>query len=66
VISVGVAKAQHQPPRDIAAEGVDQLLLHEAHRGSAQDDDTLIVQADDAEVRPEVEQLGQLKAIDVR
>ena len=65
MIAVGVTEAQHQPARDVAAERVDQLLLHEAHRGGAQDDDALIVEADDAEIRPEIEQLGQLKPIDV-
>jgi hypothetical protein len=65
VVAVGVAEAQHHAARDVAAEGVDQLLLHEAHRGGAQDDDTLIVKANDAEVGPEVEQLGQLKTVDV-
>ena len=65
VIAVRVAEAQHQPARHIAAKGVDQLLLHEAHRRGAQDDDPLIVEADDAEVGPEVEQFGELEVSNV-
>jgi hypothetical protein len=65
VVAVGVAEPQHQAARDVAAERVDQLLLHEAHGGGAQDDHTLIVEADDAKVWPEIEQLGQLKAVGV-
>jgi hypothetical protein len=64
VVAVRVAEAQHHPPRDVTAERVDQLLFHEPHRGGTQDDDTLIVKADDAEVWPEVQQLGQLEAVD--
>jgi hypothetical protein len=65
VVTVGVAEPQHEPARDIATQRVDQLLLDKAQRRGAQDDDTLIVEADDAEVRPEIEQLGQLQAVDV-
>jgi len=65
VVAVGVAEPQHNPARNITAERVDQLLLHEPHRRGAQDDDTLIVQADDAEIRPEVEQFGELEVSDV-
>jgi hypothetical protein len=65
VIAVGVAEPQHHAARNIAAERVDQLLLHEAHRRGTQDDHTLIVQADDAEIRPEVQQFGELEMSDV-
>jgi hypothetical protein len=65
VVTVGVTESQHHPARNVAAERLDQLLLEEAHRRSTQDDDPLVVQADGAEIRAEVEELGELKMSDV-
>ena len=45
------------------AERVDELLAQQAHRRRAQDDDALLVQPDDALIRPEIEQLGEVEAL---
>ena len=61
VVAVRKAEAQQQPPCGRDAEGVDELLAQQAHRRRAEDHDPLLVQPDDALIRPEVEQLGEVQ-----
>jgi hypothetical protein len=65
VIAVRVTEAQQQTARDVTSQRVDQFFLEQAHRRGAQDDDALVVQADHTQIRPEVQQLAELEAIDV-
>ena len=60
VVPVGVAKPQEQAPRRFEPERVDELLAQQAHGRRAQDDDALLVQPDDALVRPKIEELRQM------
>lgn len=60
VVTVGEAEAQQQPPCRLGADRVDEFLAQQAHRRSAEDHDPLLVQSDDALIRPEVEQLGEV------
>src|SRR5690606_34819253 len=66
VVAVGIAEPQQQPARDIAAEAVDEFLAQQPHGCCAQNDDALLTQADDAEVRLEVQDLAELEAIRIR
>jgi hypothetical protein len=66
VISIGEAKPQQHTPRGLRPEGVDELFPHETHRGSAEDDDSLLVQSDDALVGTKVEQFGEVQILSAR
>ena len=66
VVAVGEAEPKQDAPRGLQSERVDELLAHQAHRGRAQDDDSLLVQADDALIRPEIEQFGEVQRVAAR
>ena len=66
VVTVRVAKPQHQAPRRLEPERVDELLAQQAHGRRAQDDDALLVQADDALVGAEIQNLAEVDVLPVR
>ena len=66
VVSVGEAEPKQDAPRGLQPERVDELFAHEAHRGRAQDDDSLLVQANDALIRPEIEQFSEVQIVAAR
>ena len=61
VVAVGEPEPQQQPPRRLASERVDQLLPQQAHRCRAEDHHALLVQPDDALIRPEVQQFREMQ-----
>ena len=58
VVPVRIPKPQHQAPRGLESQRVDELLAQQAHGGRAQDDDPLLMQPDDALIWAEIENLG--------
>ena len=61
VISVCEPEPKQDAARGLQPERVDELLSHEAHRGRAEDDDALLVQPNDALIRPKIEQFGEVQ-----
>src|SRR5688500_14656764 len=66
VAAVGIAESHQQPPADIAAERVNQLLPQQSHRSRAQNHHALLMQPDDAEIRAKVEEFRQLQLFELR
>ena len=64
MVPVGVAKPQEQAPCCFEAERVDEFLAQQPHGRGAEQDDALLVQADDALIRPKIEQLRQMMGLD--
>ena len=64
VVTVCVAKPQHQTPRRLGPQRCDELLAQQAHGSRAQDDDALLVKADDALVWAEIQNLGEVDVLD--
>ena len=60
VISIRKPEPQHQTTCDLGPQCVDQLLSHQPHRGGAEDNDALFVQADEALLRSKIQQLAQM------
>jgi hypothetical protein len=63
VVSVGVAKPQHQASRGVDPQRIDEFFAHQPHGDGTQDDDALLVQSDDAKVRPKIEHLRQMEML---
>ena len=61
VIAIGESEAEHQATSRLDAECVDKLFSQQPHRRRAQDHDALLMEPDNALVRPKVEQFGELK-----
>ena len=61
VISVCEAEPKQDAARCVQPQRIDELLSHEAHRGRAEDDDALLVQPNDALIRPKIEQFGEVQ-----
>jgi hypothetical protein len=61
VVPVRKSEPQEQAARRSGAERIDQLFPEQAHRRGAQDHDTLIVEADDALIWAEIEQLREVQ-----
>ena len=66
MVPVCEPEPKQDAPRRLQPERVDELLSHQAHRGRAQDDDSLLVQANDALIRPKIEQFGEVQIVAVR
>jgi len=64
VVPICVAKAQKQTPGGLEPEGVDDFLPHQAHRGRAQEDDTLFMQANDPLIRLKIQELSEMVRFD--
>ena len=62
VVPVCEAEPHQQPARRLGAQRIDQLFSQQAHRRGAENDDALFVEANDAFIRPKIEQLGELHA----
>ena len=60
VVAIGVAKPQEQAPAVSKPERVDELLPQQPHGGGAEKDDALLVQTDDALIRPKIEELREM------
>ena len=65
MVSVRVAKPQHQAPRGLEPQRVDEFFAQQPHGSGAQDDDALLVQADDALIRPEIEDLSDMEVSEI-
>ena len=61
VIAIGETEAHEKAARRLRPQRVDQLLPKQSHSRRAEDDDPLLVEPDDAFVRTEFEQFGQLQ-----
>ena len=61
VIAIGESETQHQATSGLDAERVNQFFSHQPHRRRAQNHHALVMEPDDALVRPKVEQFGELK-----
>ena len=61
MVAVGKAEAKQQASCRRWTECVDELLAQQTHRSRAQDDDPLLVESDDALVRPEIQKPEDLK-----
>ena len=66
VVSVGEPEPKQDAAGRLQPERVDELLSHEAHRGRAEDDDALLVQPNDALIRPKIEQFGEVQIVAAR
>ena len=60
MVAVRVAKPQEQAPCRFEAERVDEFLAQQTHGRGAEQDDALLVQADDALIRPKIEQFREM------
>jgi hypothetical protein len=65
VVPVRVAKPQEQAPRRLEPERVDEFLAKKAHSRGTEQDDTLLVQADDALIGTNIEELRQMMGLDI-
>jgi hypothetical protein len=65
VVSVSETESNRDPSGRLEAQRIDQLLTKEAHRRRAEDNDPLLVQADDPLVRPKVEQFCEMQILAV-
>ena len=63
MIPVRVPEPQQQAPRGLESQRVDELLPQQAHRRRAQDDDALLMQADDALIRAKIEQFSEIEMV---
>ena len=63
MIAVRITKAQHDASCRFKPQGVDELFAQEAHGGRAQNDDTLLVQSDDAQIGSEIEHLRKIEML---
>ena len=61
MVSVGEPESNRDASGGFEAQRVDQLFAQQSHRRRAQDDDTLLVQPDDALIRPKVEQFCEMQ-----
>jgi len=66
VVSVCEPEPKQDAPGRLQPERVDELLSHEAHRRRAEDDDSLLVQSNDALIRPKIKQLGEVQLVAVQ
>lgn len=66
VIPVREPESNRQASGRREPERIDQLLPQKAHRRRTENDDTLIVQADEPLVRPEIEQFCEVQVLAVR
>jgi len=66
VVSVCEPEPKQDAPGRRQPERVDELLSHEAHRRRAEDDHSLLVQSNDALIRPKIKQLGEVQLVAVR
>jgi hypothetical protein len=57
VIAVGEPESNRHASGRLESERIDQFLAQEPHRRGAEDDDALVVQADDPLIRTKVEHL---------
>src|SRR5688572_10899037 len=64
VIPIGESEAQEDSPRGLESQRVDELFAEQPHSRRAQDDDSLLVQADDPLVGPKLEELSEMVALD--
>lgn len=65
VVPVRIPEPQEQAPGLLEAQGVDQLLTHQAHGGGTQQHNTLLVQANDALIGPEIQKLSEVNVREV-
>ena len=65
VVPVRVAKPQEQAPGRLEPQRIDELLAQQAHRRGAENDDPLLVQADDALIRTKVEDLAKMEVFQI-
>ncbi len=67
---VVIAVREPEPKQDatsgLQTQRVDELLSHQAHRGRAENHHALLVQADDALIRSEIEQFGEVQMLATR
>ena len=61
MVSVGVPEPNRHASRRFESKGIDQLFPQQSHGCRTQDDDTLLMQPDDAFVRAEVQQLREMR-----
>ena len=50
----------------LQAQRIDQLLPQQTHRRRAENDDPLLVQADDSLIRPEIEEFCEVQVLPIR
>ncbi|HEY7191405.1 MAG TPA: hypothetical protein VH436_32865 [Vicinamibacterales bacterium] len=62
VIAIRETKPHEQAPRRFGPERIHQFLSQQAHGCRAKDDDSLLMEPDDALIRPKVEELGEVQA----
>ena len=63
MIAIRITKAQKEASCRFKSQGVDELFAQQAHGGRAQDDDTLLVQPDDAQIGPKIEHLRKIEML---
>ena len=61
MVAIGKPKSQQEPSRGVRSEGVDQLLVQQPHRGSAENDNALLVKANDPLVGTEIQNFGEME-----
>ena len=66
VVPVCVSKPQHQASRRLESQRVDEFLAQETHRSGAQNDDALLMEADDPLIRAEIEQRGEVEVLEIQ
>ena len=65
VVPVREPEPQDQASRRLEAQRIDEFLAQQSHGGRTQDDNPLLVQADDALIRPKIEKLGEVEVFEV-
>ena len=65
VVPVRVPEPQHQASRRLQSQCVNELLAQETHRGRAQNDDALLMEADDPLVWTEIENLRKVEVLQI-
>ena len=65
MIAVRVSEPQEQAPRRLEAQGVDQFFAKQPHGSRAENHDALLVQANNALIRSEVEDLSDMQVREI-
>jgi hypothetical protein len=66
MVPVRVPEPKHQAPGRFRPQRINELLAQQAHRRRAQDDDSLLVQADNTEIRPKIKQFGGIEVLEIQ
>ena len=61
VVPIREAESHQEAAGRLSSQRINQLLSQQAHGGRTKDDDALLMQPNDAFIRPKIEELGELQ-----